>query len=872
MTALELANQAADLAFSDPAGARRLAESVLAAESADPASTSVAQQALGLVGLATGQLTEAEAHLQQAIRIADRPGTKGFAAEARGVLGYLLTMTGRSTDALRQMALALPDVNGVAAARLRMQRGLVYTEISRFDDAAADFAAALRALQQVGGDPLIEASIRNNRSIVLARRGDWRGAESDLLRAEEMFVANGHPGRTAMVYQNRGLAATVHGDIPAALAAFDEAAARYQAAGSDPGLLPIERAEALLSVRLLAEARIAATAAVAEYTRRDNAVDLVQARLLLARVAIAENDTPTATTEIERARRSAIRQGRRGWAAMASYLALRARWVDGEHSVSTLRAGQRAIAALETAGWVGPVNDARVIVARIALSLGRRKQARAALNAAAAARRTGAADGRARAWHATALLRLDDGDRRGADAALRAGIRILDGFSAALGATELRASAAGHARELADLGVRLAVESGSADRVLRWAEHQRGWALRLPPVRPPDDDQQALDLTRLRQLALDVQGAVARGEDPRPLIRRQAGLEQQIRDRTRRVAGVAGTSTNGPPGLAALSASLGSSALIEYLVLDGQLRAVVVVDGSASLHELGPIADVDRALTAVTFCCRRGIYGVETPSLVMQLDRAVDRLDRLVLRPLIGRVGDRQLVVVPTGPLHGLPWSLLPSCLGHPISVAPSATLWHGAATAAPSEDHRRVVVAGPGLPHAAAEVSELAGLYPDAEQLTGHAAAVDAVTAALDGAELGHIAAHGRFRDDNPQFSTLQLADGPLIVHDLLRLDRPPRHVVLSACDSGMSAGPTGDELLGFAAALLAQGTQSLVAALAQVPDESGRPLMLRFHHLLDSGLRPAAALAMAQQEQADTGVLADRIGAAGFLCFGAG
>ena len=234
----------------------------------------------------------------------------------------------------------------------------------------------MRALQQVGGDPLIEASIRNNRSIVLARRGDWRGAESDLRRAEEMFIANGHPGRTAMVYQNRGLAATVHGDIPAALAAFDEAAARYRAAGSDPGLLPIERAEALLSVRLLAEARTAATAAVAEYTRRDNAVDLVQARLLLARVALPRTTPSTATTEIDRARRSATRQGRGGWVAMASYLALRARWVDGEHSASALRAGQRAIAALETAGWVGPINDARVIVARIALSLGRRKQAR----------------------------------------------------------------------------------------------------------------------------------------------------------------------------------------------------------------------------------------------------------------------------------------------------------------------------------------------------------------------------------------------------------------------------------------------------------------------------------------------------------------
>ena len=123
MTALELANQAADLAFSDPAGARRLAESVLTAETADPGPTSVAQQALGLVGLATGQLTEAEAHLRQAIRIADGPGTIRFAAEARGLLGYPLTLTGRSAEALRQMALALPDVTGVAAARLRMQRG-----------------------------------------------------------------------------------------------------------------------------------------------------------------------------------------------------------------------------------------------------------------------------------------------------------------------------------------------------------------------------------------------------------------------------------------------------------------------------------------------------------------------------------------------------------------------------------------------------------------------------------------------------------------------------------------------------------------------------------------------------------------------------
>ena len=78
------------------------------------------------------------------------------------------------------------------------------------------------------------------------------------------------------------------------------------------------------------------------------------------------------------------------------------------------------------------------------------------------ARERGPVQQRTRAWHAAALLRLSRGDRRGASAAVAAGLRALEAHRMTLGATELRAHASGHGEELATLGLRLAVESGSA--------------------------------------------------------------------------------------------------------------------------------------------------------------------------------------------------------------------------------------------------------------------------------------------------------------------------------------------------------------------------------------------------------------------------
>src|SRR5205085_658265 len=141
---------------------------------------------------------------------------------------------------------------------------------------------------------------------------------------------------------------------------------------------------------------------------------------------------------------------------------------------------------------------------------------------------------RTRAWHAAALLRLARGDRRGASAAVAAGLRALEAHRTTLGASELRAHASGHGEELATLGVRLAVESGSARRVLAAAERRRAASLLQRPARPPDEPELAVDLEELRGVTAALDEALRDGR-PRPdLARRQASLEQAIRRRALR--------------------------------------------------------------------------------------------------------------------------------------------------------------------------------------------------------------------------------------------------------------------------------------------------------------------------------------------------
>jgi CHAT domain-containing protein len=180
------------------------------------------------------------------------------------------------------------------------------------------------------------------------------------------------------------------------------------------------------------------------------------------------------------------------------------------------------------------------------------------------------------------------------------------------------------------------------------------------------------------------------------------------------------------------------------------------------------------------------------------------------------------------------------------------------------------MLAAGPGLPAAHDEVTAIAGDTPGARSFVGPRATVRAVLSALDGADLAHIACHGRLRTDNPLLSALELDDGPLTVYDLERLAQAPGIVVLPACRSGVTAVRAGDEVLGLVAALLALGTRTVLATVVPVSDVDTKPLMVALHRELRAGVRPAEAMARARSavDPADDGAMA---AAASFVCFGA-
>ena len=119
---------------------------------------------------------------------------------------------------------------------------------------------------------------------------------------------------------------------------------------------------------------------------------------------------------------------------------------------------------------------------------------------------------------------------------------------------------------------------------------------------------------------------------------------------------------------------------------------------------------------------------------------------------------------------------------------------------------------------------------------------------AAMDGAWLVHMAAHGTFRADSPLFSAIELDDGPLTVYDLERLKRAPYHVVLSSCSSAVGMAVGADELLGLVSALISLGSAGVVASVVPVNDPATVPLMTALHEHLRAGSDLAQALMLAR------------------------
>src|SRR5438552_3132355 len=112
------------------------------------------------------------------------------------------------------------------------------------------------------------------------------------------------------------------------------------------------------------------------------------------------------------------------------------------------------------------------------------------------------------------------------------------------------------------------------------------------------------------------------------------------------------------------------------------------------------------------------------------------------------------------------------------------------------------------------------------------------------------HIAAHGLFRLDAPNFSHIRLADRQLSAIEVFNLDLPVCSLItLSACETGRTVVGGVDEVIGLGRGFLYAGAASLLPTLWKVDDASSAELMAMFYQALIGGYTKGAALASAQR-----------------------
>lgn len=881
------AEHAVSLAVGAPRRAAALATSVLveAVDAGDRAAVSAAQLALGVTARELGDAEAAIRHLRDAAATARRAGLRAREGAARTSLVFVLLSAGRTAAAQREVARARPLVDRLDAARLDAQQALARQRLGDAAGAEEGLRRALTVFRRVGSD-LDEARASTNLGIILAYRGDLAGAERLLQRALVLFDGIGLDLVACDVSHNLGWVAARRGDVPEALVRYDDAAARAAALGVDRPVYLLDRCEALLGVRLCDEALALAEQAASTLRGSGMRAELAEAELFAAQAALLGGRAEEARERAASARRGFLRQQRSPWAALASHVLLRAALdppVPGTPARGGARprgrrpspAAARAVAdELDAHGLVVPAADARLAAALLAMDR-RSADAGADIDALRASRRRGPVELRARAWHAEALGRLRAGDRRGALRAVGSGLALLEDHQAVLGATELRVHASAATRELAELGVGLALEGPRADGVLTWTERATspaGWARR---ARPPRSRALAAALVELRRASADVEAAAFAGAARPALVARQARLEGEVR----RLARHERSTSSAPPRASAREAGdvLGrDGALLALVEHRGSLHAVVLTADGATRHDLGPSAPVIGELDHLGFALRRlaraspAAAGGAEPALgAARL--AARRLDDLAVVPVSAAVGDRRLVVVPSPALLNVPWALLPSCRDRPVAIAPSVTAWVTAERDTRGAGGRALVVAGPGLDHAGEEAQRVAAAHPQVAVLTADAATATGVAGAVRSSSVLHVAAHARLRADNPLFSSFRLADGPLRLYDVEGWPRMPATVVLSACESAVSV-TAGGAALGTAAVLLSLGARQVVASMVPVPDRLAPSMMGDLHDRVAGGAGPAAALAGVQAavlERADGDPQA--LLAAAFSCFGA-
>jgi tetratricopeptide (TPR) repeat protein len=829
-----------------------------------------------------GRPAVAVALCRRALRLLGRDGgPRALRTRILVTLSFNLSESGDVQGALAALDESSSDLDQRPA--LTAARGVVLFRAGNAVQALPYLNQAVTGLAE--GDRGDLAAALLNRGTALMTLGDLRGAQTDTAAAQRVASEAGLDVVAFMAAYNLGYIRFLAGDLPGSLQAMS--AAEELAPEAALGVPALDRARVLLAAGLLGEAREYVDSSISTFTQNRAMTDLADALLVGADIAVMSGDPVRARALARRAARISARRGntaaellsrlveqraaaavrradRRAAAQAGSYRPVRPTRARGDAAAATELAD-----ALTAAGRKQDATAARLLAVEALLDAGDTAAAAAEFKPLESAARRLPLAGRLQGHLMGARIALDSGRRADGVRRLRRGLDDLAGFQALFGSQDLQAATAVWGRQLASAGLRAAAESGSPAAILQWLERSRATSTRLPHIRPPADPVLAADLGALRVADAAARTALLAGRPDPEREREVAELRRRVRARSWTLGGTGAALR--PPSLSSVQRALAagdSPTVLAFFHGAGHVHVLVITARSARYHRLAELTLCEELIRV----CAADLELLAADRVPSALRRVADRSLRAALRELSGHLiepvlgpGTGPVLVSGAGPLGAVPWSLLPALAGRPVSATNSVSAGlAGLAARGPAYRHGVLAVAGPRVDRGAEEAGVVAARYPGSVALTGGRATGDAVLRGIPAGGLLHIAAHGHHEPDNPLFSAVLLADGPLFAYDIAPNPALPDHVVLSSCDVGRTAVRGDGEPLGLATALLRSGVRTVIAAVAPVSDRAAAAVMAGYHDRLAAGDGPAAALAAALPLSGEA--------PAPFTCFGAG
>ncbi|GAA0390573.1 hypothetical protein Acor_47320 [Acrocarpospora corrugata] len=367
---------------------------------------------------------------------------------------------------------------------------------------------------------------------------------------------------------------------------------------------------------------------------------------------------------------------------------------------------------------------------------------------------------------------------------------------------------------------------------------------------------------------------LAAGEPPDPRVEKRfaqaeerlTGLERELaRDRPALWRALdARAEPLGAPAAARLLPR--DTLLVSYLLRDERLLVWAIGPAGLLVSRALDVRGVDGLVRAVRNACANGGDPAGPAA----------ELAAVLLAPVHDALAaHRNVLLVPSGALHSLPFGVLP-WRGAPLAAQRTLSVLPGAGALAflrpirpeTFADGRLLAVGDPAcmrypdaagepgrharrLPASGLEASLIARRFPgEAEALLGREATRDAVLAAAADASVVHLATHARLDEASPLSSAVLFSDGEsLSVAELAGVTLRADLVVLSACRTGQGGVSPGDDVQGLLSGVLAAGAGAAVVTLWPVHDLPTALFMTDFHRRLRTAGSVPEALRRTQE-----------------------